>query len=342
MLLRKIIAVVLTLMLLLSAVGCGTIDIMKSLNTDEEKEDFAIIDDDLDGSEQGTSEVNITFNTDAELRDSVAYFEDNNGFIIPVKTKIPWEEGIAKAVFKQLIVGSELDTQLSGVGLHGVIPEGTKILGMSINEGLCKIDVSNDFLNTKSFEAEKNMISSITYTMTEFSTIDSVGFMVEGENMLSLSNGYSIDAAFERENINLFGREDGSNYTVYYKSNDVETAGMYVPITFTAEIVDNPINIVLKKLFGGPPADLPMTNEIPYGVDYQGLVVEDGKVLIDLSMGALNLSQVEYDDMTRMVTLCLDQFDNVNDCSFLIEGMTFDEAGMELEDNDMVPVFNEY
>ena len=342
MLLKKIIAVVLALMLVYSAVGCSTLDIMKSLNSEEEEaDDFAIIDDSIDSIGQEATETDYNLGDNTEMRESVAYFEDDNGFIIPVKAKIPWEEGIAKAVLKNLIKGSNLELQLNDAGLHGVIPEGTQILGMSINEGLCKVDFSRNILNTDSYEAEKNMMTAITYTLTEFSTINNVKIMVEGEYLSSLSNGYTIDTAFERKNINLFGREDGANFKVYYKNTDPDTTGLYVPITFTADSVDNPVNIVLKRLFNGPPADLPMTNQIPYGINYEGLKMEDGKVLIDLNMGALNLTQEEYDNMSQMVVLCFEQFDNIAEFDFLIEGMTFEEAGMELESNDVVPVFNE-
>lgn len=346
MLLKKIIVIVLALMLIYCTVGCSTIDIMKSLNSDDEDtNEFVVIDDSMSvdvGLEQDVIETDYNINDETKMRESIAYFEDNNGFIVPIKTKIPWEEGIAKAVLKNIIKGNYLDTQLNKIGLHGVIPEGTKILGMSINEGLCKIDFSEEFQNIETFEEEKNMISAITYTLTEFSTIDKVKIMVEGEFLSSLPNGYSIDTAFERENINLFGREEGANYIVYYKNNDTETASLYVPITFTADVVDNPINIVLQRLFNGPPADLPMTNEIPYGVNLNGIKIEDSKVHIDLNMGALNLTQEEYDNMSQIIVLCLEQFDNIAEVDFFIEGMTFEEAGMELEDNDVIPTFNEY
>ncbi len=345
MLLKKIIAVILALMLVYSAVGCSTLDIMKSLNSEDEEDlnDFAIIDNGIDELGLESVETGNILGDNTTMRESIAYFEDNNGFIVPIKTKIPWEEGIAKAVLRNLVKGSNLDMQLKDVGVHGVIPEGTEILGMSISEGTCKVEFSQNILNTESYEQEKNMISAIAYTLTEFSTIDNVEVMVEGQNLSSLSNGYSIDTAFERENINLFGREDGANFTVYYKNTDLESASFYVPITFTADSVDNPVNLVIQRLFNGPPADLPMSNEIPYGINYEGLKVEDsGKVYIDLNMGALNLTQDEYNNMSQMVVLCLDQFDNIAEYEFLIEGMTFEEAGLEIENNDVVPAFNEF
>lgn len=343
MLFKKITTITIVIMLILSITGCSVIDMMDGLNTKEEEEnDFAIIEDGIVDIGDEAAEEGYSIDETAELRESVIYLEDNNGFIVPLKTKIPWEEGIAKAVLKHLIKGNPLAMQVEEIGLNGVIPENTQILGMSINEGLCKVDLSRDIFNTTSFEEEKNMISAITYTLTEFSTIDSVKIMVEGEYVPTLSKGYLIDTAFERGNINLFGRENGANFTVYYKSNDVNSAGLFIPITFTADSVDNPVNIVLQRLFNGPPADLPMTNQIPFGVDYQGMKIEEGKVFVDLSMGAINLSQEEYNDINQMVVLCLEQFNDIADVEYLIEGMTFEEAGMELEDNEVVPTFNEY
>ena len=85
-----------------------------------------------------------------------------------------------------------------------------------------------------------------------------------------------------------------------------------------------------------------MTNQIPFGVDLNGVKIEDGKILVDLNMGALNLTQEEYDEMSQIIVLCLEQFDHVSEVDFLIEGMTFEEAGMEITDNDVIPTFNEY
>jgi germination protein M len=337
--------------MVVSITGCGTLDIMKGLKSDTNPDisdvsdlsDFAIVDDSI---EQGTSEESvetITVNAaDTKLKEIVAYYEDENGFVVPVNTEIPWEEGIAKATIRSMVIGNEIEQRIAQSGLHGVLPENTEIKGMSIKDGLCRVDFSQNILNTESYEQEQNMVSALTYTLTEFPTIDKVEVLVEGKELASLSKGYAINTAFERKNINLLGSENGSNYTVYYKSPDTEVAGYYVPITFSADKVENPVVTVMEKLFNGPPADLQVSNKIPYGINLQGVNIQGDTAVLNLGIGAVNLSQEEYEDMNKIVVLCLKQFGDIANVDFQIEGLSFEEAGLNFEDNNVTPVFNQY
>lgn len=345
---KKIISITMIICMLVSLTGCGTLDVMKSLKSDTDKKvsdaddlsDFSIVDDST--NETDTVDT-ITLNTaDAKSKDIIAYYEDDNGFLVPVNTKIPWEEGIAKATLRSLVKGNEIEQRIAKSGLHGVLPQNTEIRGMSIKDGLCRVDFSQNILNTESLKQEQNMISALTYTLTEFPTIDSVELLVEGKALQSLPKGFAIDTAFERKNINLMGKEDGSNYTVYYKAPDTEVAGYYIPITFTSEKVDNPVVTVVEKLFSGPPADVKVSNTIPYGVNIQDVTIKGDTAVINLGMGAVNLTQEQYDDMSKIVVLCLEQFDEIAKVDFKVEGLSFEEAGLKFEDDNVTPVFNQY
>lgn len=345
---KKIISITIIICMLVSLTGCGTLDIMKSLKSDSvpkvsdaaDLSDFAIVDDSVD--EEAAIDT-ITVNTeDNKSKEIIAYYEDEKGFIVPVNTKIPWEEGIAKATVRSLIKGNDIEQKISKSGLHGVLPQNTEIRGMSIKDGLCRVDFSKNILNTENYEQEQNMISALTYTLTEFPTIDRVEVLVEGKQLSTLSKGYAINTAFERKNINLMGKEDGVNYTVFYKAPDTEVAGYYVPITFSAEKVGNPVATVVEKLFSGPPADLPVSNNIPYGVNLQEVNVKGDTAVVNLGIGAVNLTQEQYDDLSKIVVLCLEQFDEIANVDFQIDSLSFEEAGLNFEDDNVTPVFNQY
>jgi len=305
--------------------------------------DFEIVEDDLGGevAEEPVIET-VTVNTEESKKtDILAYYEDENGFVVPVNTQIPWEEGIAKATLRSMVIGSETEKRIAQSNLHGVLPEGTEIRGMSIKDGLCRVDFSKNILNTSTYEQEENIISAITYTLTEFPTINKVELLVEGQALDSLSKGYAINTAFERENINLYGSADGVNYTVYYKAPDTEVAGHYVPITFSANKVNNPAVTVVEKLFNGPPSDTELKNNIPVGVNLRGVEVKGDKAVVNLGVEAVNLSEEEFTDMDAIVVLCLEQFD-IADVEYNIEGLSFQEAGLNFEDNGVMPAFNQY
>lgn len=351
MAINKILSLILIMCLALSITGCSTLDMMVGLkennNPDiaelEELSEFEIVDDVI-GEEVAEEPVIETVTVNAEeprMTDILAYYVDEYGFVVPVNTQIPWEEGIAKATLRSMVIGSEAEKRIAQSGLNGVLPEGTEIRGMSIKDGLCRVDFSKNILNTSSYEQEENMISALTYTLTEFPTIDKVELLVEGQALAALSKGYAIDTAIERKNINLYGSADGVNYTVFYKAPDTEVEGHYVPLTFSANKVNNPAATVVEKLFSGAPADTKLSNNIPVGVNLRKVDVNGDKAVVNLGVEAVNLTEQEFSDMNAIVVLCLEQFD-IADVEYNIEGLSFEEAGLNFEDDAVTPVFNEY
>ncbi len=347
----KVISLILIICLAVSITGCSTLDMMAGLkgdsNTDfadiEDLPEFEIVEDSI--GEEVTEEPaieTITVTADeAKMTDILAYYEDEDGFVVPVNTQIAWEEGIAKATLRSMVVGNEAEQRIAQSGLHGVLPEGTEIRGMAINDGLCRVDFSKNILNTSSYEQEENMISAITYTLTEFPTISKVELLVEGQALASLSKGYAINTAFERKNINLYGSADGVNYTVFYRAPDTEVEGHYVPLTFSANKVSNPAVTVVEKLFNGPPSDTELSNNIPVGINLRGVEVKGDTAVVNLGVEAVNLSEQEFTDMNAIVVLCLEQFE-IGDVDFNIEGLSFEQAGLNFEDEAVVPTFNQY
>lgn len=348
---NKIISLLLIICLALSITGCSTLDMMVGLkesdNPDiaglDELSEFEIVEDAIgeEALEEPVIETVTTNTEEAKMTEILAYYEDENGFVVPVNTKIPWEEGIAKATLRSMVVGSEAEKRIAQSGFHGTLPEGTEIRGMSIKDGNCRVDFSKNILNTSSYEQEENMISAITYTLTEFPTINKVELLVEGQLLGALPKGYAINTAFERENINLVGSAEGVNYTVYFKAPDTEVVGHYVPMTYSASKVANPVITVVSALFNGPPADTVLSNNIPVGVNLKGVEVKGNIAVLNLGVEAVNLSEEEYKDMNAIVVLCLEQFD-IADVEYNIEGLSFEEAGLNYEDSGIVPAFNEY
>lgn len=347
---KRIMSLILIICLSVGITGCSTLDMMVGLKQENNPDttdfadltNFEIVEDTI-GEEVVEEPVIETANVNSEqakMTDITAYFEDENGFVVPVNTKIEWEEGIAKATLRSMVVGSETEKRLAASGLRGVLPEGTDIRGMAIKDGLCRVDFTKNILNTSSYEQEENMISAITYTLTEFPTIDKVELLVEGQALASLSKGYAINTAFERGNINLFGSADGVNYTVYYKAPDTEVMGHYVPLTFSATSITNPAKNVLEKLFSGAPADTVLSNNIPVGINLRGVNIVSDTAVVNLGVEAVNLSEEEYRDMNAIVVLCLEQFGIAN-VEFNIEGLSFEEAGLHF-DSGVMPAFNQY
>lgn len=350
---NKIISLILIIFIAVSLTACGTLDMMVGLKEENnpdiadltELTDFEIVEDTIgeEALEESIETATVTIDEieEAKMINIKAYYEDENGFVVPVNTEIPWEEGIAKATLRSMVVGSDTEQRIAQSGLSGVLPEGTEIRGMAIKDGICRVDFSKNILNTATYEQEENMISAITYTLTEFPTIDKVSLLVDGQALSTLSNGYEISAGFERENINLYGSVGGVNYTVYYQAPDTEVLGHYVPITFSAAKVGNPAVAVVEKLFAGPPTDTTLSNNIPVGINLRDVKLVGDTAVVNLGVEAVNLSEEDYKDMRSIVVLCLEQFE-ISDVEFNIEGLSFEQAGLYFEDTSVKPVFNQY
>lgn len=84
--------------------------------------------------------------------------------------------GIARAALNELISGTPLTE-----GAQRILPEGTKILGLTIENDLATVNFSQEVLNANvGSTGEALGIASIVNTLTEFSTIEQVQFFVEG------------------------------------------------------------------------------------------------------------------------------------------------------------------
>ena len=88
-------------------------------------------------------------------------------------------------------------------GCQTLIPEGTKLLGATVKDGVAYLDFNERFMfNPLGMEGLLGQLSQIVYTATEFSTVDSVQFLIEGtkQNYLGLE-GIWIGTPLTRESL---------------------------------------------------------------------------------------------------------------------------------------------
>ncbi|HHY13683.1 MAG TPA: GerMN domain-containing protein [Thermoanaerobacterales bacterium] len=134
-----------------------------------------------------------------KMRETIFYYSNDEGRIVPHVMSIPWEEGIAKAAIENLVDSDDLRDKLSHLGLNPVLPVGTKVLGLTIRDGLAKIDFNSNFLNYSNKKEEEDAVNSVICTLTEFPTIDMVQFMVEGKDIKHLLFDTDISGILDRE-----------------------------------------------------------------------------------------------------------------------------------------------
>lgn len=77
--------------------------------------------------------------------------------------------------------------------LERIIPEGTNVYDAGIEAGCVVINLSKEFLNFGEDEILKNnIINSIYQTLTELTEVNSIRFIIEGEENTNLSEEYQV------------------------------------------------------------------------------------------------------------------------------------------------------
>jgi hypothetical protein len=101
-----------------------------------------------------------------------------------VRTLTVYDNEIASAAIFGLIAGTNSMT------LSPSIPEGTRLLGINIDNELCTVDFSREFVDNHSggSAGELMTLSSIVNTLTEFPGIVGVQILVEGKSGETLGN----------------------------------------------------------------------------------------------------------------------------------------------------------
>lgn len=338
---KRVILILLILVIAVTIVSCRGKGGFKKLFSKDDEIEIIRSDEDF--------EFEITEDDDG-MRKTVLYFKDKQGLLVPVMRKIPWEEGIGKLTLRNMIDSPELRDSLSSTGLSPIIPAGTAIRGMAIDDetGLCKVDFTKEVLNYETEKDEENLIRGVVYTLTEFQAIDEVQILVDGEILPTLKHGFEISNPIKRENINLAGDLDGqrSKVVVYYKGNNFEENFEYfVPVTIpTLAPVPN-IYTALETLFDGAPLEFSLSSDIPQGTSFHGVDIKDKVAYVDISFehdDPPNETQV-LNNMAKNIGLTLSEFEQIEKVQLLIDGKSLEEAGMDLYIDNTIPAFaNEY
>ena len=83
--------------------------------------------------------------------------------------------------------------------LEKTIPEGTKLLGATLEGDTLKLNFSREFLNKEGKESEEKTIESLVNTLTELTEVNSIRILIEGEeNKKFEDSGLSFENNFLR------------------------------------------------------------------------------------------------------------------------------------------------
>lgn len=336
---KRIIALVLSACLVLSLVVWKGTSMLKTFFSKEEQQVPTLIESPED---------------DQSLRNTVLYYKDDKDYLVPVMRKIPWPEGrgIAKASMKALVDNPANRSDMENIGLTPILPANTEILGMSINDGLCKVDFTADLKNYGSKEEEMAIVKSVVYTLTEFPTVEEVQIMIEGESPSMLTYGLDVSKPLARNDINYTGKgKDKGKVIVYYQGTVNGMENYFVPVTKDIQIAENEsVTVIrtLETLIEGPSEDSGLFSVIPSSLQIRNVDVLDGVAYVDFSEEIEEIKDENIaQDMIKSIALTLKEYYKndvmVEKVSIMSNGKEIDFGEVTKKEPAAVPTFaNEY
>jgi germination protein M len=126
------------------------------------------------------------------------YFESIPGSsgLVPVLREVPATKAVATAAMAALLAGP---TETESGAMSSNVPAGTKLLGLTIKDGVATVDLSREFESGGGSASAAIRLGQVTYTLTQFSTVKSVLFKVEGQTVTVFgSEGIVLDGPVAR------------------------------------------------------------------------------------------------------------------------------------------------
>ena len=128
------------------------------------------------------------------------YFKSKNTGEIEPEARLMDVKELVKEPYKTLM--NLLMEGPKNNNFETLIPEGTKINKMNLNNDTLIIDFSKEFIEKHkgAKEAEKETVDSIVKTMTELTEVNSIKILIDGEeNKAFLDNQITFENEFARE-----------------------------------------------------------------------------------------------------------------------------------------------
>jgi len=125
-----------------------------------------------DGSPGETTTIRVYFFLDS--------FTHQPG-LAPILYEIPRTQAVATAAMGFLLDGPSDMEDPTRPALFTTIPDGTRLLGITIDDGIATVDLSREFESGGGSASVFGRLAQVVYTLTQFPTVDAVTFKLDGE-----------------------------------------------------------------------------------------------------------------------------------------------------------------
>ncbi len=119
--------------------------------------------------------------------------------LVPVLREVPSTRAVATAAMNALLSGPNEDESGASPAISSAVPHGTQLLGLSIDGGVATVDLSSEFESGGGSASVLGRLGQVVYTLTQFPTVKSVQFRIDGQPVTVFSSeGIVLEAPVDR------------------------------------------------------------------------------------------------------------------------------------------------
>lgn len=199
-------------------------------------------------------------NTVSETVARQLYLIDSKGMVAAQTLELPNPDSkeVATQVLQYLVKGGPVNSILPN-GFQAVLPEGTEVLGLNLQEdGTMIVDLSEEFKNYEAKD-ELKILESMTHTLTQFDNVDEVQLMINGNlqnempvNGTPIADGYTRASGINIVDTDTLDLVNSRAITMYYPTEHNKSR-YYVPVTqYVENKGDDTYSSIVQALIEGP------------------------------------------------------------------------------------------
>lgn len=256
----------------------------------------------------------------------VIYLLDDYNYLSRTKISANNKDHLSKST--DLIETLTIDGKKKDIianGFKALIPKGTKLLNLSLNNNILTINFSEEF-NTIKKEYEEKTLEALIYTLTSIDGIDKIEILINGKKLTRLPNSkkelpeyldknYGINKVYELTSLN-----DIYSYTVYYV-NSFNNEQYYVPVTkYINNNNQDKVKIIIDELATSLTYETNLMSYLDTNVKLLDYEIIDDKIKLNFNNSILSdiTSNTILEEVLYTISLSLFDELDVNEVIFQV------------------------
>lgn len=225
---------------------------------------------------------------------------------------------LAQDLVKSLIIGSENSSKIPN-NFKAIIPKGTKIQKININDKYLTISFDDNILKTNN---KDKMIECIVYTLTSIKNITNIKILVNDKENSFFDKEYTRSIGINKK-YNLTSLEDINNITIYYVSSNNDN-NYYIPVTKYINTKDDKIKIIIEELSSSSSYQSNLMSYLNYDTKLISYDLEDNELNLYFNDAIINKGDDKIlEEVIYSISYSMKDSINVDNIHFYVNDKEF-------------------